>query len=645
MSEIKRYEVAIDYKARDNASPALNGIERAAQRSSKSTGALTKSLVGFGAAIAGSRALGAAKSAFISFNAGLEDSRVIMAGMLQMNIGGNIENNMARATKSVERFQQMAKASALTTKDLVGMAQMIEGPLLQAGAGMRQIENLTFGAANAAKAFQIPAEMAALDIQQAINGTLSSKDRFAKSILSQKGINMSAEKFNDLSASERLATLNKAFSSDAIKQMAKAQSETFSGVVSTLQDNLEMLAGRVGLPLFKAISKEVKGWNDWIERNQRSIEKFAQSFASGLVTAFNALRDGVGFIVRHADKLLLIGKVWAAAKIANVAGGLLGGKDGKGGLPGLLSSLTEGWGRMNTKVGMRSITDGRDAGGRYIAGMSRGENQVGVVGAIQSSAMAGFLGWEIGKWATENIGPVRELQNVLNEGLFDLPGIERGGMRLLRANMAKISEIEKWDARLTDLTAEAKQQAVADNKYGALATMAQYAKNDRKALAYEEQMERLRGQLASHQGLINANAEEKNLLQDKLRASEKQQKIGSLFSKEFGDAQQRLIELEQQTKNATLAIEREKAEYMKAAWPAILGEGLLSLKADFFDPLAQAWEFAAFKEPKKKDTNIHIAKVEVAAKDPDRWISDLDAKVNKQIKAPKAAKRALRGAL
>lgn len=608
MSEIKRYEVAIDYKARDGASPALNGIERAAQRSAKSTGALTKSLIGFGAAIAGSRALGAAKSAFVSFNAGLEDSRVIMAGMLQMNVGGSMEANMARATKSVERFQQMAKASALTTKDLVGMAQMIEGPLLQAGAGMRQIEDLTFGAANAAKAFQIPAEMAALDIQQAINGTLSSKDRFAKSILSQNGINMSSEKFNSLSADKRLATLNKAFSSDAIKQMAKAQSETFSGVVSTLQDNLEMLAGRVGLPLFKAISKEVKGWNEWLERNQNKVERFAQSFASGLVTAFNYLRDGVGFIVRHADTLLMIGKVWASVKLVGAA---------TGGIGKLVDTARGGFasevGRFNLVVGT------------FITSMELATRKFEKLGVLDDIAR------QIDPAAASAAAIARSVA-ALEKAMDDAADAFRGahGARGTRAyaNLVgtanfKDAERKKFDDQIfTEFGL----------KVGGLFNRGSIYKN-----AYDSTVNVGRGMRdAQNGGPLDKLVDEYN------NATSLRQRAD--FAALMTDTRiESVLRTMSQDQKDSVDIAAKTQQIMSAMNNSMaLGQGPLSFEQVKAMLMPTAEELGKNRQS-AKPPNINIAKVEVAAKDPDRWISDLNERVNKQIRAPKAAKRALRG--
>lgn len=609
MSEIKRYEVAIDYKARDNASPALNGIERAAQRSAKSTGALTKSLIGFGAAIAGSRALGAAKSAFVSFNAGLEDSRVIMAGMLQMNVGGSMEANMARATKSVERFQQMAKASALTTKDLVGMAQMIEGPLLQAGAGMRQIENLTFGAANAAKAFQIPAEMAALDIQQAINGTLSSKDRFAKSILSQKGINMSSEKFNKLSSGDRLGVLSKALNSDAIKQMAQAQSETFSGVVSTLQDNLEMAAGRVGLPLFKAISKEIKGWNDWLERNQNKVERFAKSFADGLVTAFGYLRDGVGFIIRHADTLLMIGKVWAAAKIGGAVAGGIGG----------LGRMAQG-----------------------VAGGSYGATSV-LSGALASYTLFSHAFKELGLTAQIHRKIMDRTTLALESVQQSLSGMDKAmqdaqdefrGQKGAKGTVAYANAIGM--SRYDGAKLEVLRDIEAKRYEGAGSLVWRAAQNARLQAGgfNDDEREKLLGNSAARRKLIAEMEAKSNV---KVRADsaaaitdKRIEEVLSVMSQDQKDA----VDIAAKTQTIMAAMNSAMA----------LGQGPLTFEQVKQMLMPTADEMGT-RQDKKDTTNVHIAKVEVAAKDPDRWIADLDAKVNKQIKAPKAAKRALRGAL
>ena len=119
-----------------------------------------------------------------------------MRGLLQMNMGGTWARNQKRANFLVQRFQKDAKASVGTTQDFVAMGGMLTGPLSRAGASIEDIANVTKGAVIASRAFGVEAEVAARDIEQALAGTLSQKDRFARALLEPMGL--TTKKWNEM---------------------------------------------------------------------------------------------------------------------------------------------------------------------------------------------------------------------------------------------------------------------------------------------------------------------------------------------------------------------------------------------------------------------------------------------------------------
>jgi hypothetical protein len=72
-----------------------------------------------------------------------------------------------------------------------------------------------------------------------------------------------------MSAGQRAETLKAALMQKQLTQLAAAQGQTFNGVLSTLQDTIEQFFGKVGLPLFKAVTAELKHWNSVARREQR----------------------------------------------------------------------------------------------------------------------------------------------------------------------------------------------------------------------------------------------------------------------------------------------------------------------------------------------------------------------------------------
>lgn len=370
---LQTYRIQTVYEVVDRTSRQVGEIAKATELAARNSDRLTTMIKGLGLAVAGSSVFGQAKNALIGYNAALESSQTVIAGMLSMYTGASIEKSWDRAAISVERFQKMAAKSSLTTKDLVDTAQAITRPLLQAGVAVSDIENLTFGVSNAAKAMGMNTAVIAMDIEQAVQGRVGIRDRFMRSMLAQKSINLDYKQFNTLSEEKRVATLKKALDSPAIRAMAEKQSNTWSGVMSTLEDNFQIALGKVGLPLFKAITAEVKGWNVWIDNNHRKIEEFGKTVAHGLVEGFKTVKSVFVYMYDHAGTLISIAKAYAAIKIGTMLGSALGGSgSGVAGLVGNVFGFLSKKGprdQFNPETGTYEYTAGR---GRQSVGGFKG---------------------------------------------------------------------------------------------------------------------------------------------------------------------------------------------------------------------------------------------------------------------------------
>lgn len=353
-SNTQSYFVQTIYETVDKSSRQVGEIARATQDASRHAQSLQGALKMLGGMVIGGQAVMKAKAAFIDYNSSIEQHKVILAGMLSMYTGAEISKSWDRAGISVERFQQMAKKSSLTTKDLVETAAGLTRPLLQAGVKMSDVEKLSFGAANAAKAFGIGGSIAAMDIEQALTSQVGMRDRFARNILSQKEVNLNADQFNALSIDKRVEALKKGLTSKAVTDMAAKQGEdTMTGVMSTLQDNLEIMAGKAGGGLFKALTEEIKSWNAWIDKNSEKLGALVDKLGAGLMKAFSIakeiaagvlpiLKDMLGvvgsvmsFAAEHKDVLISLAKSLLVFKGAQMLGGaVLGGVGGMGGMIG-----------------------------------------------------------------------------------------------------------------------------------------------------------------------------------------------------------------------------------------------------------------------------------------------------------------------
>lgn len=246
-------------------------------------------------------AFGASKGydALIKFNSTVEDTRLQIAGMMSLATKTDLNDNLSQADKTLANLSARAAKLPGTTAEYASMLGMITQPILDAKLGMQDLEDLTVSAVVASRALGVQGEVAARDIDQAIRGQFRSTDVLTGKLLGSMGFKGEAgrARFNAMDAKKRAETLKQALNQKQIAQLGAAQGETFSGVLSTLQDTVQRFFAKVGLPLFKAITAQLKQWVAWLEKNSAKVEKFANVIASVLMTAFEALGTVVSFTV------------------------------------------------------------------------------------------------------------------------------------------------------------------------------------------------------------------------------------------------------------------------------------------------------------------------------------------------------------
>lgn len=320
MATSTNYDVNIRYKVIDKASKRIKNIER-------STGSLariaSRAQMALGAFVGGR----AAYNSLIKYNSQLQQARTTMAGMLMLNKGGTFQANMRDSTKLVENLRIAARKSVGTTEDFVNMASLVTRPLAQAGATMKEIEQVTVAATVAAKAFGIQAEMAALDIEQVLTKGVANRDRFAKAVLGPllEAKKITFDMFNKMSGGARGKLLLEALNSPAIKAMADAQANTFEGRMSTLKDQLQTILGKIGLPLMERLTAEFGKITAWLDANPKKVAALTKSISDGLLAAFGMIKSVLEFLWNNRDLLLTIAKAFLVFKATKFASGAAAG--------------------------------------------------------------------------------------------------------------------------------------------------------------------------------------------------------------------------------------------------------------------------------------------------------------------------------
>lgn len=342
MSEAStQYDVALRYVFKDGgATRGVEGLSHQLEGLSKHGAGVGNMLSHIGVAIAGAFGLHKGYEALVGFNAEMQDMKITMTALTQANLNEPFELARVQMDAMVDDFTAFAKQSPLTTKEIVEFAQNVEAGVFSANGSLQDFKVISEQGALAAKMLGADANYAGVEIQELLMGAVRKNMRFARNLLGFAG-EKDTEAFNAKSDLERLEIVKKALTSPAMKQAGKQFQESFTGVTSTLKDQLQLIFGQIGLPLFKALTDEVKKWTEWLDKNPDKIRQFAADFQEALAEGFAMMKEIAGFIVEHKDLLLMLAKAYLASKAVGVVSSTVGG------LAQTLASLTAGPGSFS----------------------------------------------------------------------------------------------------------------------------------------------------------------------------------------------------------------------------------------------------------------------------------------------------------
>jgi hypothetical protein len=321
----------------DNVSGGAQRMTTQLNSTARAAGGLHSALSSF-RGIAGALGIGfgayEAKKSLIDYNSTMEQSRIQMAGLMAQAGSGDFVGNLDKASLLMRQMKDDAAKTVGTTQDYVAMASQLIQPLTMAGAKLEDIREMTRLSVVGTKAMGIDAIVGARDVDQAIRGMYRSVDQFTGKLLTPMGYGgeEGRQKFNAMTMQERFAAVKASLKSKAIEDMARAQETTFEGVASTFESIVKQTLGAAGMPVFKAITKELLQWNDWLQKNESQIEAMAASAGGGLLSALESAKDITIFLHDHWKSIALL---YLGLKAPGMIGGFAGGlADGIGGAAG-----------------------------------------------------------------------------------------------------------------------------------------------------------------------------------------------------------------------------------------------------------------------------------------------------------------------
>jgi hypothetical protein len=255
-------------------------------------------LAGFG--------FGAAIKSGVAFNSTMEDTRNQIALMLALSKKTDLADELGVAGELMNDLQERAKKLPGSLSDYTGVLATIAKPLSDAGVSMKDLEDITVGAAVAAKSMGVGLDAGARDVKQALMGQYHQLDQLTSGILGNFGFGgeEGTRKFNALSAERRAAIIKEAFTQKQLSEAAEAQANSASGRWDTFKATVQETLGRVAAPLFAKLSTLLAGVNDWLDKNGEAIERVANVIGGALATALDLVVSTITFLTGGSDEAI-----------------------------------------------------------------------------------------------------------------------------------------------------------------------------------------------------------------------------------------------------------------------------------------------------------------------------------------------------
>lgn len=210
----------------------------------------------------------------------LEDKSIQLGAVMAAATGTPFESMRAKSNELFAQFRKDAITSAGETQDFVGVASNLAGPLLGAGRSMEDLHKITQGVIATAPALGTSFTQAGTDVMRMFQGSAGAELPFFKALQSipELGIK-SAEAFNKMDVQKRIEVTEKALRNPAFLAAANAMGDTFTGLSSTVQDQLKTMGGAIGGPIFTQVKHGMKALTDLFMPKLDAGSAFMQSLS------------------------------------------------------------------------------------------------------------------------------------------------------------------------------------------------------------------------------------------------------------------------------------------------------------------------------------------------------------------------------
>lgn len=230
----------------------------------------------------------------------LEDKSIQLSAVIAAATSTPFEQTRVESNKLFEQFRQDAITSAGETKDFVGVAASIAGAMIGAGRSMDELRSATQGVVATAPSLGTSFEQAGNDVMRMFQGHAGVELPFFRAMLSIPALGIkSAEAFNKMGVNKIIDTTVSALRNPAFLAAAAAMGNTFTGLSSTVQDQMKTMGGAIGGPIFEHIKHGMKSFTNMMMPKMDKDSAFSSSLdktSRSIVHAANQIGDRWGKI-------------------------------------------------------------------------------------------------------------------------------------------------------------------------------------------------------------------------------------------------------------------------------------------------------------------------------------------------------------
>lgn len=205
-------------------------------------------VLGAGAAVAGVAAMGMAIGGTMK---SLEDQSIKLGATVAASMSIGFKDAQQSSKDLFNQFRTDAVTSAGETKDFVTIAGLVAGPILGAGKSMEQLHGFTKGAMNLIAGTLGPStenfRQGGADLMRMLQGNAGVELPLFRQLTALKSLGIeSAAVFNKLTVEERYKKITAAMNNPAFKEAAEQAGDSFTGLSSTIKDQLSAMGTAVG---------------------------------------------------------------------------------------------------------------------------------------------------------------------------------------------------------------------------------------------------------------------------------------------------------------------------------------------------------------------------------------------------------------